>query len=494
MPPPAALRVLPDWTPAEAREAARLVGSYLDIAGTAMGRATHYNSRAEQAAAEDAVHAAVFALSRDLYGALGKLPGVTDHTRIRVALRLLTAPAADDMDVVNAVAAKLTPPRLLRLVAELRRARANSGRVRRFIVRALLGSPKLELWSVKYRRKLRAALTHAWGVRLASILASILEKRERTPRERAILRREIERYAVVPAAAARECVAFVFGYERDLQLDMTRRFRDAKSDLAAGRGLPPEVLEGIRGSHHKATSPNRVLTLARGAMTSVQRMRVQRRAEKAGVEIAFDPRRIDAVRLYVYAYERGMDDKIESALADKARTVAEAFPVRIEHVGILLDASASMAGAREQAMRPIAAALAMRDVLFAAAVRSSLVVSGGAADGALVRPQGATSLARGLVELLRLDPDAVFVLTDGYENAPAGRFGETLDAIRELGIDTPVYQMSPVFGAEAGGLRDLAPKNALALPVAGPQSLGLAYVRGLLESNPMEGIRALLRG
>ena len=306
--------------------------------------------------------------------------------------------------------------------------------------------------------------------------------------------REIDRYASVPGAAARECVGFVFGIERGLKLDLLRRYRDAKRDLDAGRGLPPEVLEGIRATYHKHLPSGRALELGRGAMTNVQRMRVQRSADAAGVKVEFDPRKVDAVRLYVYAFERGVDDSIAEALDAKAREVAESLPFEIEHAGILLDASASMAGSSEQAMRPIASALALRDLLQAKARRASMVTSGGCADGRLVRPEGATSLARGLVQLLRLAPDVVFVLTDGYENAPAGRFDETLDAVRELGIDTPVYQISPLFGAEANGLRALAPAGALALPIAAPESFGLAYVRGLVENDPKKGIRALLRG
>ncbi|MHC4940137.1 MAG: VWA domain-containing protein [Planctomycetota bacterium] len=487
--PPALL--IPDWTTAEARRAGRLVASYLDIAGTAMGRATYYNSRLEQEAAENAIHAELFAFDRDLYGALGTLPGVTDHTRMRVAKRLLTTPG--DAEIVRRIAAEISPPRLLRLMAELREARANSGRVRRFILRSLLGSPKLELWSVKYRRKMRAALTHAWGVRRASILASILAKDERTSRERAMVRRGIERYAA-DAAVARECVAFLFGHERELKLELTQRYRDAKRDLERGRGLPAEVLEGIRGSHHASASSKRVLELSKGSMSSLQRMRVQRQAETHGVQVEFDPRRMDAVRLYVYAFERGVSEPIEQALDLKAQAIASKLPARIAHAGILLDASASMAGSHEQALRPMAATLAVRDLLQAAAEKSSVVICGGVEDGRLVRPEGATSLARGLVELLRLEPDVVFVLTDGYENAPAGRLGETLDIVRALGVETPVFQMSPVFGAEAGGVRGLAPGRALALPIAGPESFGLAHVRGLLESDPAEGIRALLRG
>ncbi len=67
----------------------------------------------------------------------------------------------------------------------------------------------------------------------------------------------------------------------------------------------------------------------------------------------------------------------------------------------------------------------------------------------LVEPSGDTSLAAGLVQLLKSDPDVVFVLSDGYENAPAGRFGKTVAAVRRIGIQTPIHQFTPVFAAES---------------------------------------------
>ena len=73
----------------------------------------------------------------------------------------------------------------------------------------------------------------------------------------------------------------------------------------------------------------------------------------------------------------------------------------------------------------------------------------------LIEPAGDTSLAAGLVALLKREPDVVFVLTDGYENAPAGRFAEVIRSVRRMGVETPIHQFSPVFAAEARGIRSL---------------------------------------
>ena len=65
----------------------------------------------------------------------------------------------------------------------------------------------------------------------------------------------------------------------------------------------------------------------------------------------------DAVRLYLYAYEMGMTEAIAEALAKKAHDAAKKVRLPYANIGVLLDASASMAGSSEQKLRPIATAI-----------------------------------------------------------------------------------------------------------------------------------------
>ena len=485
--PLARLRALPR---PELMRLGRAAGAFLDVAGTATGRATFYNTQREQAAAEANTHEALFDLSPEVYVALASLPGTTDHTRILTIGTVLGRTAR--VPIEHLVEA-LPPQRMFRLFDQLRHQRVNNARTRRVILRSILDSHRLELWSVKYRRKMARALRHALGRRRASVLASILNKTDRTGHERGMLARELERHSRLRAGLVHECVAFVFGKETGLTLDLLRRYRAAKSDLDAAEGLPPEVIGGLRSTYHKDVDPAAALRLSRHSMTSGQRLRVQARAARANVRVDFDPRRHSPVELYIYAYERGLSEAIERALDEQAKALAAKLPFAYARIGILLDSSASMAGHATQALRPMASALATRDVLMAAADEAVVYASSGQSDRRLVRPEGDTSLAAGLVELLRRGCDAVFVLTDGYENAPAGRFAETMARIRELDIATPVYQASPVFGAEAGGLRRLAADHVPALPVARPEAFGLALLRGLFDVDPLPALEAVQR-
>ncbi|MFT3767377.1 MAG: hypothetical protein QM820_17980 [Minicystis sp.] len=494
-------------------EAGKIVLSFLDAAATSLGRATHYNNREEQQKAELLAHDALLWLDRDLYAVLLALQGVTDRAR-QVGIKNLLATPRDDKGallddaaerrLIARLADSLPPQRVLKLFDGLRVGspedgirKANNARTRKLILRTILGSNKLELWSVKYRSKLSRALTHAWGVRMTSIVRAILGKEDavRTAKERAILRKAIDRNASLNRDHVYACVAFVLGHRGSAGVPLLAAYEAAKADIMAGAKLPPEVLEGIRSVFHKGTPKEKVLEITAGSLTKTQRLEVQKRAAEARVDVKMDPADYDPIRLYVYAFEMGMTVEIARALLDKAQKAARAFPVHYGTIGILVDASASMMGAADQKLRPMATALALRDMLQHTAP-ARVVVSGGDAgqsEAMLVRPAGDTSLAEGLLDLLGEAVEAVFVISDGYENRPAGRFAEVVSALRAMGNTTPIFQLTPVFAAESAGVRELCPGLVPALPVSRPEALGISMLRGLLEADPARGIAALVR-
>ena len=128
----------------------------------------------------------------------------------------------------------------------------------------------------------------------------------------------------------------------------------------------------------------------------------------------FDPARYDSVKLYVHAYETGMTEPILDALRSNAKKVAQQLPLRYQRIGVLIDASQSMLGVASQAHRPIATALAMRDLLIEVAERSTVVTSHGqpTAFGQLIQTSGDTSMSIELVRLLKDEPEGNFC-TDG---------------------------------------------------------------------------------
>ena len=141
-----------------------------------------------------------------------------------------------------------------------------------------------------------------------------------------------------------------------------------------------------------------------------------------------------------------------------------------------------------------AIALAMRDILQASALKASVTVptSGDFDDMGMVKPSGDTELAQALITVLKSEPDVVYILTDGYENAPAGRTNEVIRAVRKLGIDTPVYQVTPVIGSESAGVRRLS-SSISPMPVSKPEGIALSMVRAAIGQDTERGILGLLR-
>ena len=477
---------------------------FIDTAATATARATFYNSRAEQEAAVESVHRELFEMDRGVYAVALMLPGLTDFSRQVGAVRLLRSAqssdgwlsASQEAIVMRGLLRALPPQRMLKMFVMLRKERVNNARTRRLILSTLLRADNLEFWSVKYRRKLETALIHAWGRRTASIVRAVLAKPadDRTDKERQIVQRHVGRFVDRDDVdCVEQCVRFVLGDEDGLTLRRLAAYRDAKRDLACGRSLPFETLEGLRSRFHRDKTSAEVLEMTKSQLTSGQKIGLQRKAKEAGVQVEFDPASYDAVRLYVYAYEMGLSGAIRAELTRKARSTAARLPVRFEHAGILLDVSASMMGHDTQAMRPISVALALRDVLAETAERSTIVTSDGrvAQAAELIEPAGDTSLAAGLITLLKREPDVVFVLTDGYENAPAGRFAEVIRAVRRMGVDTPIHQFSPVFAAETRGIRSLSDAVS-GLPVSKPEAIGLGLLKALFEADVDRGLAALM--
>lgn len=507
------------WRPkdrADAQATGKAVAAFLDIASTGFGRATAYNTRLEQQDAELKVHDELMTRSRDVYAVLMGLDGLTDRSKQVGMKKLLSTTRAGDQfltgdterSILYALLHELPPQRMLKLLDALRFGseelglkKANNARTRKLILRTLLSSPRLPLWAVKYRTKVARALTHAWGKRLAGIVRAILVKapEARDAKEREILQANLVRYVGQGEGrllGALQSVGFVLGIRERLTLPMFTAFVEAKTDLSKGAKLPIEVLEGLRGTYHKAVPKERVLELTAKAesLTEGQKLAVQKRAKAADVEVQVDLLAQDAVRLYIYAFETGMTKEIREALDKKASKAAGQFPARFGSVAVIVDASGSMSGDRTQKLRPMAASLALADMLTKVATRSAVIHAGGEkrADG-LVAPSGDTSLADALVDALSGDAEAVFVVSDGYENAPAGRFAEVVDQVRELGVTTPIYHLNPVAAAEAKGVRELAAGKVQTLPARDATSLGPGMIRGLIEADPEKGVNTLIQ-
>lgn len=504
------------------------VCAFLDVSTTSFGRATHYNSREKQAQAEAGIHGRLFEVSRDLYQILLALPGTTDRAR-QIGMSALLGSQRNGNDVLlngtmerrvlESFVKSLPPQRMLKLFDAFRgfgnefgAKKSNNARTRKLILRTILNSPRLELWTIKYRSKLQRILSHAWGKSLASAIGVVAAKKRRNDKEKSMLKKHVLNYLYSDIEVNRrrvdyilQCIAFIFG-ERDRiddNMKLLKSFIDSRYNLSAGLKLPAEVIEGIRSTYHKSVSASELLKMRADSgeiKTRHEKRVVQKRVKAAGGKVEMNPLDYDAVELYIYAFEVGADTDILNALDKKAKDAAKLLPISYDKLAIIVDASKSMEGSKEQPMRPLATALSIRDMLQKSAVESRILYCGGFVDNTtdgfkMVKPSYETSLAHLLLEALFYEPDAVYVISDGYENSPAGRFGDVLRKAREIGIDVPVIHCNPVFASEAGSVRALCEgiEKVTTLPVRSPTAMGTGIIRGLIESDPRRGLNTILR-
>jgi len=482
--------------------------SLLNLIGVDTNRDTHYQTKDEMELARKKLHKDVFSIDRGIYSAIFCLPGTIEFARQGAIKALLSNPWRENTksvlpvdienDIIEKLLRELPPNKVLNMFVEMVDNKVNNSRTRRYMLNYILGSKSLELWAVKYRPKINKILTHCWGVRYKNIVKAILDKDSKDPysfKELHYLDGDILKYTPNKMVddIALQCVSFILGIKKDYSVRMLKAYNDAKTDLKAGSILPPDILDGIRSTYHPKVSQKELLNLSKKTMTNKQKKLVQNKAQKVGVQVKFDPMTQPMTDLFIYAYKMGLSEDIKKVINEKAKKAAQTLPFKYERLGIVFDASYSMKGSDEQPMRPISVASATREMLKHACNKYYIEYVGGYSKDGLSIPSGDTSLAMAFAKVLENEPDAVFIISDGYENTPAGRLDEVIQVIRHLGWNLPIYHINPVSAAESKvGVRVLS-KQIPVMPISKPESVGLTFFKPMLEVDPINGFKALLQ-
>ena len=500
----------------KAKTLSKAVLQFLDAAGTAMGRATHYNTKEEQAAAELYIHNELLSLDRGLYGLLLTIDGNTEHSIITGVKNLLKTQRKEstllskeqEINLLGYLSTIVSVPRELKLFFSLTKKgeRVNNKKTRRLIWKYVLGSDNIEFWSVKYRKKLKAALTHSWGVRMTMAIKNILSKIPTgitlSEKENKIIEKYITRHCHrTQEDKVVDCVSFILGNEnlRNPSVELLHSYIGAKTNINEGRNLPMQTLEGIRSVFHKDTvTHGQVMELTKKQFTEKEKMQVQEQAKRHSkpgkkIKVSFNPMAQTIENLYIYAYDQGMTREINDAITAKAKKIAQSFPVKYRKIAVVLDASRSMFGEKTQKLKPMASSLAIKDILMHVAEETTLFMAGGKHRDGLIEPASETNIASSLLDAFESEPQAIFVITDGYENAPAGRVNELMSAVRKTGNEIPVYQLSPVMAAESDGIKSLSEDFVPKMPVGKPEGIGVALLKSSLQADPARGIVSLIK-
>ncbi|MFD7764463.1 hypothetical protein [Streptomyces microflavus] len=417
---------------------------FVNAAITATGQREFRSDAVGQQLSLDFLHAYVRVNYRRVYASSLALD-INDHNAARIALGLLeTAGEASAEErrtegrLIAARLALLPPQRVYRLFGEVRRAGINNRRTRAIMRDWLAARPDLGHDAVKYRGGVKTAARHIHlrcpeGAGPLAEVGAFLFRPGRLPR-----------------------------YEHRL-LDAWRR---AHYEQGAVAELPFTVAEGFAARH----GMKREVFLKRAAprMTRLERLRTHSVTQRPEIDLTAMP--LTRLALYVlslpFEQRAARRTELTGALRTAARRAAGGHAGSWGRVHAVLDDSFSSSGSGQKRRRPLAVALAGHHLLEALAAPGAYrgLWTSGRGDALLVRPWGPTPLGMRVLDALEpgpggAAPDRLVIVSDGWDNAPAGLAGEVLRVWRKRldpGRRTAVVHVNPVYDADGFDVRRLA--------------------------------------
>jgi len=385
---------------------------------------------------------------------------------------------------------------LLQVLDGLRQRRVNGRRARELGLRALLGHERLAELAANHRLRLVRLLKHLLGERTWSSVRRFLEIA--SPEGDRFLHAKVLRFAA-DTSKTREALCFLAGLGFDaleparrpwlvvpwlkkpekakfeLRSPALRQSAAARRSLEAGEGMPRETLYGIRGTYHRQAPSKLVRRLS-----------------------APQPRQGRLDGALTAAFKEALTGG--NGPASFADVVAKVTAARVPAVdlsaSVVLDLSGSAVSSGERLYHPAALGLALVGLLEQRVARVNVFQVGGSAllDGRrLPRPQGPTDLAAAVLQAASTTPEAILVVTDGYENFRQGDVAQVLDGLGRLGLTAAVYQVVPVFTAAEDLSRRRLGENFPVVPVDHESTVGELTARLLLAQEPEELSSATLR-
>jgi len=436
-----------------------------------IARATHHEDKDEVEQALIKRHQEMFLADRGVYTLLLSLAGSENHITTGVGLLFglpdegLNMPKSLETLIIKDLLKRVKITQLLRFYVDLADAKINNNRARKVILRSFFDAEEKDLtwWAVKYKTKLRYIMNHFVGNDQIGYVISIA-KRYATERmclpddwakvaRLLFMSKEIQGWHL-------ETIAFINNVNGVYSSPLFRAFQEAKRDITKGASLPPEVLEGIRSVYHPSVPHAEVLKLTAKSATKQQTVRKQREYEKAGVKVDANWDSMAMHELIKIVYEWHKDKKplpedIMTVLHNKAKKVGGELSFQAIKAGILVDNSFSGSGDQETALNdPISKILSLRYALQEYFHQQEIpfvteFVTQGRNNYGLPVVAGETDLATPFIDLVYEDCDVIYVLSDGRDNAPAGRLQEVIGQLRLIKKLPTVYHFNPVTGGES---------------------------------------------
>lgn len=390
---------------------------------------------------------------------------------------------------------------VLRLFSSFKNESINNSRARRIALAFILRHPNLEFISVKYKNKLKNILRHIYGVKLCSTINSILvnhirnENLIKDEKTANILNNNFMKYIKdLDSIKIAKCFLFLYSnlhsslYSEN-DFPVISEYFSLKENIELIKLVPEEIAMGLISNKnhpqydsHWSTkdkqNSTKVLIKNRAKSTTDNVLIRQTKTNKElGVQKEVQLSKVtDFLALYKTGYETGFTKEINEAINNLALKYSNRnFPYN--NIGIIVDDSLSMAGH----------SLESKNTPRAIADFTSKVIRNSVSTGIVAKSTSkSTDLASSFIDLIKSknDFDAVFIISDGYENYYEGLLNEVVKAWKTLNEhEIPVFHISPITGAEVNAkVRSLGDEIS-SIAISQPQALIAQLNSKLLEQD-----------
>lgn len=445
---------------------------YLTIACTNTGQATFYNTKKDQDKALADLHGEILRSDRRLYALSAVLP-INDRSRQLIVENLLSTgkhatDSALEGQVIGFVLSDMQFNRILNLVVTLREKKINNKRTRD--LGKLVWAQVDAFRAIKYASKLRTILRHCHipegndpaKAELHQWLFGKIVKVDQVHHNHKL--------------ASRILAQTVYEAVFDLPYDI------AKALATEVHKKKPEEFDrdfaGRDKSEDEAAQPE---ITAKGAVTRKESMRVRKSAKDTKVDFS----RFGLYELLIYGHQNPGDlESVFTAVKQKAREAASYLRLPPK-VAIVIDNSVSALGSAERRFQPLATIEAVVHIFRNCGGTDVKVFYVGPKpeEEQLLQAEGASNLRKPLMNALLTRPDAVVILSDGYENVRAGSVAQILasKAVKNSGIH--VLHLNPVAAVESGKTRELS-KGCVTMALPDPERLPMVALLGIAAANP----------
>ena len=276
----------------------------------------------------------------------------------------------------------------------------------------------------------------------------------------------------------------------ETEFPLLSQYQKAQTDFTGVQNVPEEVLLGLISSvrhpqYHSMWSTDLQKEATKGMIrknvkvTSVnQQVRQTKSTAKLGVTKTVNVQKAtDFLALYKTGYEAGWNEELLIAinnLAEKKKIDGFFY----QNIGVIVDDSVSMTGHKAES----------KNTPRAIADFTAKVLGKSAEVATYVKTRDeVTDIATSFIELIKSENkarpyEAIFILTDGYENAYDGLTNEVISIYKqETGSQIPMFQISPITSAEMGSNVRKLGEGVVTMAINNPTALQPQITARLLE-------------